>query len=137
MSGQNVQSSAVENNCGEDEQRRICVTADPINTEAHTMVPTSEPSTSTQPSSSIVSSRSESLSSLLSEIGPMQRATPRKKSNRGRKALQSIILTSPENIATLKEKQAASLARKEKTDKKKKKITKKQNIKSNKNKKLK
>lgn len=98
LSGENDQAAAVETLYNEEEQRRIFVSNEQDVT-AHEEVSTSEPSTSAGPSSV---SRSESLSSLLSEIGPMQAATPAKKSNRGRKPMRSTILTSPSNIDALK-----------------------------------
>lgn len=64
------------------------------------------------------------LSSILSSIGPLQTSSPAKKSNRGRKSMKSCILTSPENISELKEKQIKRIAAKEKAsaNKEKKKL---------------
>lgn len=46
-----------------------------------------------------------SMSSILEEIGPVQPATPQKKSNRGRKPLRSAVVTSPEFISAAKAKE--------------------------------
>lgn len=59
--------------------------------------------------------RVENLVSILDDIGPVQKATPKPKSNRGPKPGKTTILTSPENVAALKEKQ---LKRKADMDKK-------------------
>ncbi|KYM95850.1 hypothetical protein ALC62_13501 [Cyphomyrmex costatus] len=58
-------------------------------------------------------SRASSLSSLsfLEEIGPLQAATPKKPSNRGRKPMQSAIITSPECIASFNEKATKTAAK--------------------------
>ncbi|XP_011704527.1 PREDICTED: uncharacterized protein LOC105459883 [Wasmannia auropunctata] len=67
-------------------------------TGMHEEVASSKPSTST--------SCESSLSTILSSIGPVQAAAPaNKKSNRGRRAMKSTILTSPESRDTLREKQ--------------------------------
>ena len=42
--------------------------------------------------------------SILNSIGPLQGATPRKPSNRGRKGMKSAVLTSPEVLLDLKKK---------------------------------
>lgn len=64
---------------------------------------TSEPSTS-EPSASV--SRASSMS-ILDEIGPLKPTTPKPpKSKRGRPAMKSAILTSPENRDELREKRA-------------------------------
>ena len=52
------------------------------------------------------SSQSNSVSCLLDELGPLQAASPKKSSNRGRKPIASTILTSPETVATLHKKAA-------------------------------
>lgn len=56
------------------------------------------------------SSRSTSVSCLVDELGPLQAASPKKSSNRGRKPMASTILTSPETVATLHEKAAKKRA---------------------------
>ncbi|XP_017050351.1 uncharacterized protein LOC108094321 [Drosophila ficusphila] len=81
-----------------DSSRRIvisCVTE--INERAET-------SSSTEPSVST----SRDTSSLLNIIGPLQAPTSTaKKSNRGRRPMSSTILTSPESLDALREKQRA------------------------------
>ena len=42
---------------------------------------------------------------VLSKIGPVRPAMPQKKSVQGHRPMKSAVLTSPENIADLKEKQ--------------------------------
>lgn len=104
LSGENNQAVEIEREYSDEQLRRICVISDD-QVAAHKEVSTSEePSTSA--SNASIPTRSESLSCLLSEIGPMQAKTPRKKSNRGRKSMKSAVLTSPENISTLKESHA-------------------------------
>ena len=44
----------------------------------------------------------------MDEIGPLQAANPIKPSNRGRKPMQSSVLTSPESITALKVKKATT-----------------------------
>lgn len=82
-----------------------------------------EANTSETSSTSILPHESH-LPSILSSIGPLQTSTPAKKSNRGRKSMKSCILTSPENISELKEKQIKRIAAKEKAsaNKEKKKL---------------
>lgn len=119
LSGENNEASAVEKLYNDEELRRICVSFDQQEVAANEEISTSEQSTSAGISTA---SRAESLSSLLSEIGPMRAQTPKPKSNRGRKPMKSTVLTSPENIAVLKEARAkrnASKAAKEASLKKK------------------
>ncbi|XP_022214882.2 uncharacterized protein LOC111069223 [Drosophila obscura] len=52
------------------------------------------------------STSSTSCLSLSEEIDPLRAATPKKSSNRGRKPMQSSLLTFPECIASMKEKSA-------------------------------
>lgn len=124
---QNAEESAIEFELNEDDQRRIAIVGE-INVGREEEVLTSEPSTSEPSTSEPSTSRSESslsrpassllrpesamshatsCSSILDDIGPVQASTPRKQSNRGRKPMQSAELTSPENIANLKQKAAA------------------------------
>lgn len=108
VSGENVSDASLELQQDEDEQRRIVVASDVPEPAAHETV-----STSSEPSTSI--SRASSLCSLLSEIGPLQKGSPKKKSNRGRKAMRSTVLTSADHIAALKDKQTASKKRNQPT----------------------
>lgn len=73
------------------------VSKDKTSVSADKEICLSEPSTST-------SVLALNLSEVLSEVGPLQEKAATKKSNRGRKPMQSCILTSPENIAALKDK---------------------------------
>lgn len=57
-------------------------------------------------------SRSSSFASVLSEIGPLKPAAAKTGKKRGRKPMQSAILTSPDNMAVLKEKKKAADAKK-------------------------
>lgn len=118
VSGENNEATAVENLYDVEELRRICVSPGQQEVTANEEI-SFEPSTSAGISTV---SREKSLSSLLSEIGPMQAQTPKPKSNRGRKSMKSTVLTSPESIAALKEARArrdASKAAKEANAKKK------------------
>lgn len=106
---QNANAVAVDNDLTEDEQRRIVVT-DAMNVHHEEEVLTSdhsEPSTSRS-----AMSTATSYSSILDEIGPLQAVTPKKPSKRGRKAMESTELTSPDNRALLKNKAAAAAAKK-------------------------
>lgn len=73
---------AIESQISEENRRVICFDDEPA---AHEEVSTSEPSTSRPPSTPLSSlSPTSSLTSLLDVIGPVQSASPRPKSNRGR-----------------------------------------------------
>lgn len=101
LSGEN-QCSDDDNDANPDSRRVIVVSADSIDLAAHEEVTTSTSemaSTSSMPSTS-----GASLRTILREVGPLQHVTPAKKSNRGRRPMKSTILTSPENVAALKEK---------------------------------
>lgn len=99
LSGENQAAVLLEKGLHEEEQRRIVVGIAP-DVGAETEVTTSE-----EPSGSF--SASSSLSSILAAVGPLQPAKPQPaKSNRGRKPMKSSVLTSPENLAELKEKRA-------------------------------
>lgn len=97
LCGENDRAVA-EAEMNDDELQRRIVVSDALEVSAYTEV-----ETSVEPSASL--SRALSLSSVLSSIGPMQTATPVKKSNRGRRAMSSTILTSPESMSALREKQ--------------------------------
>lgn len=108
----NEESVAAENRWDEEDQRRIIHDANavaPIGSEME--IETSEPSepSTSRPSTSM--SHATSASSLLSEIGPLQPGTPKKKSNRGPKPGKSTELTSSENIAELKARKQAREAK--------------------------
>lgn len=100
MIGENAQASSVEQLYNDEELRCIHV-CDGEEVGAIEEVSTSEPSPSTSAGIPTVS-RTKSLSSLLNEIGPMQATTPKPKTNRGRKAMKSSVLTSPDHITALK-----------------------------------
>ncbi|XP_018395735.1 PREDICTED: uncharacterized protein LOC108774189 [Cyphomyrmex costatus] len=119
---QNAEEAAIEADLNENNQRRIIV-VDPLNVVCdEAIVPeTIEPTTSRG-----ALTMTPGQASILDEIGPLQAATPKKPSNRGRKAMKSCELTSPENIAVLKEKaakKAAEAAKKEATATRKKRAT--------------
>lgn len=99
----NAEASAVEREFDKNEQRRIVVDSTPINIAA------SEPSTSGI-------SHTCSLASVVSSIGPLTAATPQKKSNRGPKPQKTTVLSSPENVAVLKERRKKRAAAKEKKE---------------------
>lgn len=82
-----------------DNQRRIIITAADISV-AHEEVTTSK--------SSAVASTSgiASHADALIQVGPLKMGEPKKKSNRGRKPMQTAILTSPEVLTNLREKAA-------------------------------
>ena len=97
----NAEASAVEREFDKNEQRCIVVDSAPINIAA------------SQPSTSGIS-RASSLTSVVSSIGPLRAATPQKKSNRSPKPQKTTVLTSPENVAVLKERRRKRAAAKEK-----------------------
>lgn len=90
---------AVGNELHEDEQRRI-VFNDVMDIGCNEEVLTSEPSLSTSASLTSLTSKT---SSILDSIGPLQGTTPREKSKRGRKSMQSAELTSPETMSVFEE----------------------------------
>lgn len=112
---QNKIEAVQDDGLNEEQQRRIIlVDARYVDVGHEEEVETSEPSTSepsmSQPTSSL--SRATSSSSVLDEIGPLQAATPKKPSNRGRKPMSSTEQTSPDIIAALKEKKARATPKK-------------------------
>ncbi|XP_071581471.1 uncharacterized protein [Temnothorax nylanderi] len=112
LSGENEYDDDEED---EDNQRRVIVSGDAIPTTAHEEVVTSEPSTS-----SVLSAKD--LRGALKSVGPLKLGTPAKKSNRGRKPLKSVVLTSPENLSDQRdktEKRRSSLLEKDDAKKKK------------------
>lgn len=108
---QNAVEVAFDDGIDEDYEPRIIFSDVPIVGREEEVV-SFEPSTS-RPSSAL--SNASSYASILSEIGPLQAGIPKQKSKRGRKAIKSSVLTSPENIAVLKKKAAE---KKEKEQKK-------------------
>jgi len=91
----NVEEVAFDRDVGEEEQHRIISSAPNADSEV-------APATSTEASSS----------ALLDEIGPLQPGPSKQPSKRGRKPMSSTILTSPANIAALKEKATKRPAKK-------------------------
>ncbi|XP_049302937.1 uncharacterized protein LOC125776096 [Bactrocera dorsalis] len=93
-----------------DNQRRVLASGDAIVTAANEEVSTSEASTSAPASTSGAASSSLSLVSApqlrdaLKSVGPLKLGTPAPKSKRGRKTMESTILTSPEVVADLRDK---------------------------------
>lgn len=120
VDGINNSAVEIENELAEDEQRRIVILNEVPDVAANEIISmTPEPSTSSslsqtpepsplmsRSSSMATLSRASSLSNTLNEVGPLKASTPKPPSNRGRKAMKSTVLTSPENIAAIKEKQA-------------------------------
>lgn len=128
---QNNKYIFIENQYTEDEQRRIVFTNDDLEVAATETVCTTDEST---PGTSRAASEARAASlccigayvAMLDEIGPVQDAPAKKESNRGPKPGKTTILTSPENVAALKEKQQkrkAALEEKEAKQKKKQKDT--------------
>lgn len=109
----NAQSVELEGDLEEDDQPRIIIVDTPTIGREEEVVTSG--SNTPRPLSSM--SHASSYGSILSEIGPLQAATPKQKSKRGRKAMESAELTSPDNIAVLKQK-AAEKALKQATPKK-------------------
>lgn len=106
ISDENV-SAIADSHANEDDQRQIIFFDNPPAAEEEVTS-----SISNAPSTSGVS-----LDEPLSKIGPVQPGTPRKKSNRGRKAMQSAVLTSAEKrkeLGALAEKRKANAAMKQK-----------------------
>lgn len=68
--------------------------------ESDYIEPVESPQASSSPSTPIGNQ------SILDEVGPLKCGTPKKPSNRGRKPMQSSVLTSPEVLTALKEKTA-------------------------------
>lgn len=106
LSGENLFEEDKEN---ADNQRRVIVNGDDVATAANEVVSTSEPSTSAAASTSGAASSSSIVSptqlrDALKSVGPLKLGTPVPKSNRGRKPMQSAVLTSPEVVADLRDK---------------------------------
>jgi len=96
-----VAEKEVASSIGTDKE---AVSATRTHEELASSTGTQEEEASSKPSTS--TSCESSLSTILSSIGPVQAAAPtNKKSNRGRRAMKSTILTSPESRDTLREKQ--------------------------------
>ncbi|XP_039968941.1 uncharacterized protein LOC120780752 [Bactrocera tryoni] len=91
-------------------RRRVLASGDAIVTAANEEVSTSEASTSAPASTSGAASSLLSLVSApqlrdaLKSVGPLKLGTPALKSKRGRKTMESTILTSPEAVADLRDK---------------------------------
>lgn len=90
-------------------------------------IASSVPSTSDRPSTSAGASTSSAsstasvisdkdLHSVLQTVLPLKAGTPAKKSNCGRKAMKSAVLTSPEVLSELREKAEKKREREEKRD---------------------
>lgn len=104
---------------GED-QRVIMVSSDVIEAVTHEEVTTSASGKASTSSVSLIPSISKaSISHALQEVGPTKRVTPAKKSNRGRKPMKTTILTSPENVAIIKDKAEMKRAKDSKKEQKK------------------
>lgn len=109
----------VESEFNEEEQRRIVYLGDDLELDATETVSTtseSTPNTSHASGSANTSragsearaaseARIDAYVSMLDTIGPVQKGVTKPKSNRGPKPGKTTILTSPENMASLKEKQ--------------------------------
>lgn len=96
LNGENTAATQHERQIDAGEQRRIISTGLPAPAAFEEVTTSNEPTTS-----AASMSRSTSLSSVLTDIGPLQKGEPKKKSNRGRKPMKSSVLTTPENIASL------------------------------------
>ncbi|XP_029166941.1 uncharacterized protein LOC114937593 [Nylanderia fulva] len=83
---------------------RATVSPDGIETVAHKET-TSEVTTSKTASTSLAPGTSAAvLRSALQDVGPLKHDTPAKKSKRGRKSMETTILTLPQNVANLHKK---------------------------------
>lgn len=108
VSEDNATAASIDDGLDENEQHRIIITG------AQTVVPNEIVSASASLASASLASASVSpapdssadLSAILNNIGPMQqhKKPPTKGAKRGRKAMTTKILTSPENIAEMKRK---------------------------------
>lgn len=97
----------VEDDDDTDNQHRIVLADEDIAAHEEEAIPV--PSTSTGPSTSGASSKAsvtskENLLAALQGVLPLKAGTPAKKSNRGRKSMQSAVLTSPEVVCELRDK---------------------------------
>lgn len=122
-----------ENECAEAADGTICepvvepatevdpydpLDEDDLNDFSYGQVATSEEVTPSEPSTSIHTPTSRSLSNIpmyveaLDRVGPLRSVPPVKKSNRGRKPGTSVLANSPENLTKLKARQTASQAKK-------------------------
>lgn len=107
-----------------EDQRRNVVTGPNVasSTAAHDEAIT--PESSPMPSTSSLATTTPLLREALKSVGPLKTGTPVKKSNRGRKPMKSMILTSPENVIQTRQRQMEKIKKeKGKIDKTKKKNT--------------
>lgn len=99
----------IEAELNEDEQRRIVYLDVDSDVTAIEIVTTDEsPSVSSRAASearAASDARVDKYVSILDDIGPVQNAPPKTTPKRGPKPGKATILTSPENVAILKEKQ--------------------------------
>lgn len=103
LSGENECAIAQEPEIDDDERRLIQISME-------------EPAAYETVSTSV--SDTSQLSHSLQEVGPLKATAPIKKSNRGRKPMKTAILTSVEQMATLREKAEKRLDRQQKSAKK-------------------
>jgi len=103
----------------ESDQHVLMVSGDVIETVVHEKVTTTAFEIGSTGASSMPSTSGASIRRTLEEVSPIKRITPVKKSNRGRKGMKSTILTSPENVANLRQKAEEKQAKEAKKHKKK------------------
>ncbi|KAH8295468.1 hypothetical protein KR018_011492 [Drosophila ironensis] len=107
LSGENLFGDEKED---ADNQRRVLVFGDTNATAANEVVSMSEVSISSPASTSGAASSSSSLVSAsqphneLKSVDPLELDTPAPKSKRGRKTMESTVLTLPEDVADLRDK---------------------------------
>lgn len=124
---ENQVAAAVEEQYDQEEQRRIVVDTNALDVAANETIEfssksrctpiasTSAASTSRASTSVASTSDAQKYAALLTSIGPLRTAkTPKKKTNRGPKPQKSTVLTSPESVSALIERDAKREAAKEK-----------------------
>lgn len=110
--------------CSEDDdddpsnQRIIIVNAESIQTETGVNEEVNTSTCETASTSSMPSTSTASIRQALVEASPLKRVTPTKKSNRGRKPMQSTILTSLGNVENAHKKAADKVAKQAKKNSK-------------------
>lgn len=109
---QNAEAVKIDEGVPEEEQRLLVISdVSRIVDDVPDIGSTEEVSTS-EASTSRPSTSMSRASSVLSLIGPLQPAPPKTGKKRGRKPMESSVLTSPETLAAMKEKKANATPKK-------------------------